>query len=104
MQQAPAKGRPQQPVLFGGPLFVLYKALAAASDRLTAFHEAMGVFLGALAVGVGSNLYALWRDRPAQVPLTPGVLILVPGSVGFRSLEDGRKVRYFKSNGEVVDA
>ena len=23
--------------------------------------------------------------------------------VGFRSLEDGRKVRYFKSNGEVVD-
>ena len=24
--------------------------------------------------------------------------------VGLRSLEDGRKVRYFKSNGEVVDA
>ncbi|QBQ56514.1 50S ribosomal protein L24 [Nitrosococcus wardiae] len=24
--------------------------------------------------------------------------------VGFRRLEDGRKVRYFKSNGEVVDA
>ena len=24
--------------------------------------------------------------------------------VGFRKLEDGRKVRYFKSNGEVVDA
>ncbi len=23
--------------------------------------------------------------------------------VGFRKLEDGRKVRYFKSNGEVVD-
>jgi hypothetical protein len=23
--------------------------------------------------------------------------------VGFRSLADGRKVRYFKSNGEVVD-
>jgi large subunit ribosomal protein L24 len=23
--------------------------------------------------------------------------------VGFRTLEDGRKVRYFKSNGEVVD-
>ena len=26
-----------------------------------------------------------------------------PDRVGFRSLEDGRKVRYFKSNGEVVD-
>jgi len=24
--------------------------------------------------------------------------------VGFRTLEDGRKVRYFKSNNEVVDA
>jgi len=24
--------------------------------------------------------------------------------VGFRRLEDGRKVRYFKSNGEVVDS
>ena len=24
--------------------------------------------------------------------------------VGFKMLEDGRKVRYFKSNGEVVDA
>ena len=24
--------------------------------------------------------------------------------VGIKTLEDGRKVRYFKSNGEVVDA
>jgi large subunit ribosomal protein L24 len=24
--------------------------------------------------------------------------------VGFRRLEDGRKVRYFKSNGEVLDS
>ena len=23
--------------------------------------------------------------------------------IGFKTLEDGRKVRYFKSNGEVVD-
>lgn len=26
-----------------------------------------------------------------------------PDRIGFRSLEDGRKVRFFKSNGEVVD-
>jgi large subunit ribosomal protein L24 len=26
------------------------------------------------------------------------------GRVGFRKLEDGRKVRYFKSNNEVLDA
>jgi len=27
-----------------------------------------------------------------------------PDRVGFKTLDDGRKVRYFKSNGEVVDA
>jgi large subunit ribosomal protein L24 len=27
-----------------------------------------------------------------------------PDRIGFRILEDGRKVRFFKSNGEVVDA
>ncbi|MEQ8231446.1 MAG: 50S ribosomal protein L24 [Gammaproteobacteria bacterium] len=27
-----------------------------------------------------------------------------PDRVGYRVLDDGRKVRYFKSNGEVVDA
>ena len=27
-----------------------------------------------------------------------------PGRVGFKVLEDGRKVRVFKSSGEVVDA
>lgn len=27
-----------------------------------------------------------------------------PDRVGFKTLEDGRKVRYFKSNGEVLDS
>jgi large subunit ribosomal protein L24 len=26
------------------------------------------------------------------------------GRIGFKRLEDGRKVRYFRSNGEVIDA
>ena len=43
-------------------------------------------FLGALAVGCASNSYARWIDRPASVPLIPGILLLVPGSVGYRSL------------------
>jgi uncharacterized membrane protein YjjP (DUF1212 family) len=46
----------------------------------------LGVFVGALTVGVASNLYALALDRPSQIPLVPGVLLLVPGSIGFRSL------------------
>jgi len=45
-----------------------------------------GPFLGALAVGVCSNAYARWLDRPASVTYTPGILILVPGSLGYRSL------------------
>lgn len=43
-------------------------------------------FCGALVVGLGSNLYARWRDRPALVPFTPGIIVLVPGSLGYRSL------------------
>ncbi|MFK7767479.1 MAG: threonine/serine exporter ThrE family protein [Mariniblastus sp.] len=46
----------------------------------------VGAACGALAVGCGSNLYARIRNRPALVPLTPGILILVPGSLGYRSL------------------
>jgi len=46
----------------------------------------VGSFLGALVVGCGSNLYARLRDRPAMVPLAPGMIILVPGSLGYRSL------------------
>ncbi len=46
----------------------------------------VGAFCGAVAVGLGSNLYARLRDRPALVPLTPGIIVLVPGSLGYRSL------------------
>jgi uncharacterized membrane protein YjjB (DUF3815 family) len=46
----------------------------------------VGAFLGATVVGIGSNLYARLRDHPALVPLTPGIIVLVPGSMGYRSL------------------
>ncbi len=46
----------------------------------------LGAFVGALAVGVTSNAYARALDRPAAVTLVPGILLLVPGSLGFRSL------------------
>lgn len=46
----------------------------------------VAAFFGALSVGCASNLYARLRDLPALVPLTPGMLILVPGSLGYRSL------------------
>ena len=46
----------------------------------------LGGCLGALSVGLAAHAYEHWRHRPALVPLVPGVLLLVPGSSGFRSL------------------
>jgi len=45
------------------------------------------------------------KEMPVHIS---NIALFNPGSgkadrVGIRSLEDGRKVRYFKSNGEVVD-
>lgn len=46
----------------------------------------LGASVGAFVVAAGSNLWARRTDRPAMVPLVPGLLLLVPGSLGFRSL------------------
>lgn len=43
-------------------------------------------FLGALLVGVAGNLVARYRRRPAALVQVPGLILLVPGSLGFRSL------------------
>lgn len=45
----------------------------------------IGAFLGAVAVSAFGNLYARLSRRPAAVTVVPGLLLLVPGSVGFRS-------------------
>ncbi|MBI2826742.1 MAG: threonine/serine exporter family protein [Planctomycetia bacterium] len=46
-----------------------------------------GPFLAALALGVVANLYARWSHRAAELMVVPGLALLVPGSVGYRSLE-----------------
>ena len=46
----------------------------------------LGTFAGALAVGLASSAYAWLSRRPAVVVSVPGILLLVPGSVGFRGL------------------
>lgn len=45
-----------------------------------------GVFLGGLLLGGMANLYARYIDRPGAVIREPGIILLVPGSVGFRSV------------------
>jgi len=45
-----------------------------------------GVFIAGLVVGALSNLYARAFNRPGALVRVPGIILLVPGSVGFRSL------------------
>ncbi len=84
------------------PLLVLFKApprlggwlLAAA---LIGFFGArlggewigpgLGAGVGALLVGITANATARLFDRPAAIMAAPGVLLLVPGSVGYRSVD-----------------
>jgi uncharacterized membrane protein YjjP (DUF1212 family) len=47
-----------------------------------------GVFVGGLVLGAGSNLYARIKHRPGALVREPGMLLLVPGSVGFRGVSD----------------
>lgn len=47
---------------------------------------ALGASFGAFAVGLASNTFERARLGPAQVPQVPGVLLLVPGSLGYRSI------------------
>lgn len=48
--------------------------------------ERMGVIVGAFWIGALSNMFARVMDRPAQVVSVPAVLLLVPGSMGFRGV------------------
>jgi uncharacterized membrane protein YjjP (DUF1212 family) len=46
----------------------------------------LGALGGAVALGVLCNTYARLFDRPAQVIMVPAMILLVPGSVGFRGM------------------
>lgn len=61
-------------------------AFLAARFGADALGPELGTFVAALALGAGSNLLARLRRKPASVTLVPGLLLLVPGSLGFRSL------------------
>jgi uncharacterized membrane protein YjjP (DUF1212 family) len=46
----------------------------------------LGVFTGAFAAAFASNVLARWGGLPPMVTLNPALVLLVPGSIGFRSL------------------
>lgn len=63
---------------------VSYLLARAATE---AMGTEFGVCLVATIVGVAGNLYARYKDRPASVVILPGILMMVPGSLSFRSFE-----------------
>lgn len=68
---------------------VLAGALAFAGARLGTllFGPELGAFLGAFVLGAGSRVLARARRVSSAVTLVPGILLLVPGSVGFASFQ-----------------
>ncbi len=60
-------------------------------------------FIGALTLGLASNFYARTSKRPAQLFLLPGLLLLVPGAFGFRSLDALLRGDYVSGASQAVD-
>jgi uncharacterized membrane protein YjjP (DUF1212 family) len=76
-----ARPREMFPILVTGVLgFVAVRFAASAVEPLIA-----GI-VGAFVVGAVSNLWARRSDHPDTVTALPGILLLVPGSVGFEGL------------------
>lgn len=50
------------------------------------FGAEMGGFLSATVIGLLGNIFSRALKRPASIPLVPGIMLLVPGSIGFRSM------------------
>lgn len=80
-------------LLFGAPqwgfIWILLASVLAAEvggRAAEAFNPGLGALLGALAVGVVGNLFARLRNAPASLIQMPGIMLLVPGSLGFGGL------------------
>lgn len=70
------------------PWIIVASIVGAVAGRrgAAALGPELGAFAGGFAVALASNAYARWRRRPPAVVQVPAILLLVPGSIGFRSL------------------
>jgi uncharacterized membrane protein YjjP (DUF1212 family) len=70
------------------PIIIAAGLVAWWSARLGTrlLDDQLGGIVGAFAVTAGSNLAARWTRRSAMVTTVPGILLLVPGSIGFQSI------------------
>jgi len=70
------------------PWIVAAGVLGVVAGRFGAskFGLELGMFVAAFGVALASSAYERWLRRPAPVVLVPGILLLVPGSIGYRSV------------------
>lgn len=70
------------------PLVMLAVATGYVITRIGGeyFGSGAGVFLASMVITALSNVYARKANRPGALIRVPGIILLVPGSVGFRGL------------------
>ncbi len=96
-------------VLLGMPRRLVPLAMAsgfivwAATTLTLRLPPAGASFIGAVTLGAASNFYARLSKRPAQLFLLPGLLLLVPGAFGFRSLDALLRGDYVSGASQAVD-
>lgn len=71
------------------PAIALASVAAFYSARLgtQALGAEIGVCAGAFTLGCLSNAHARAKDRPMALTMLPGILLLVPGGVGYRGVQ-----------------
>ncbi len=70
------------------PAIIAGCVLAFATARFGAnlLGTDLGVFAGAIILGIGSNVFSRVTRRPSAIVLIPGMIMLVPGGIGFKGL------------------
>jgi uncharacterized membrane protein YjjB (DUF3815 family) len=62
-------------------------AMIGAQVGVVMLGPELGGFVGALALGLFANAWSAYTRRPSLVATMPGILLLVPGSIGYRALD-----------------
>ena len=68
--------------IFAGGLIAFYGGKVGA----LLFGPQLGAFLGAVLLGLAGNAYARYAQRPSAILELPALMLLVPGSLGFRGV------------------
>ena len=76
-----ARGRDFVPIVLIGAM-----TFSAARVGAGVLGVELGAFAGAFVAGLASNAFGRWRDQPALITAIPALILLVPGSIGFRGV------------------